>query len=222
MLTITIYFLFITAAQLSFWEKMKLSKKELYLILHDLKPNRTQYPDLNTCLEVVADTLKINPDEKLSKDLKAHLYSFTRFCKDHKNLSFEDKLKKLENKIVLDSVNYSTKLSSSVSPDHGNHKPFISVGRRTRIARTQELVDFLKSFVKNNGNLSIPQLLGYLLYRTQYINNRKLSDLGCQLFNEEYTHTEFDKNEAISMIHSLVLSKEQQRLMKNILKSKKC
>ena len=40
------------------------------------------------------------------------------------------------------------------------------------------------------------------------------------MFNEEYTHKDFDLNEAITMIHSLVLSKEQQRLMKSILKSK--
>ena len=89
MLTITIYFFFISASQLSFWEKMKLTKQQLYLILHDLKPNITQYPDLKMCLDVVADTLKINPDEKLSKDVKTHLYSFKRFCKDHKNFSFD-------------------------------------------------------------------------------------------------------------------------------------
>ena len=58
---------------------MKLTKKQLYLILHDLKPHRNQYPDLNTCLEVVADTLNINPDEKLSKDLKVQLKTFNRF-----------------------------------------------------------------------------------------------------------------------------------------------
>ena len=52
------------------------------------------------------------------------------------------------------------------------------------------------------------------------MKNRKLSDLGYELFNEEYTHKDFDLNEAIAMMHSLVLSKEQQRLMKSILKSK--
>ena len=68
------------------------------------KPNRNQYPDLNTCLEVVAETLNINPDEKLSKDLKVQLKIFNRFCRNNKNLSFEDKLKKLEDTIILDSV----------------------------------------------------------------------------------------------------------------------
>ena len=53
------------------------------------------------------------------------------------------------------------------------------------------------------------------------MKNRKLSDLGYELFNEEYTQNNFDLNEAIAMIHSLVLSKEQQRLMKSILKSKR-
>ena len=95
---------------------MKLTKKQLYRILHDLKPNRNQYPDLNTCLEVVAETLNINPEEKLSKDLEVQLKTFTRFCRNIKNLSFEDKLKKLEDTIILDSVNYSARLSSFASP----------------------------------------------------------------------------------------------------------
>ena len=221
MMTLTIKITsFITVAQSSFYKIMKLTKKQLYLILHDLKPHRNQYPDLNTCLEVVAETLNINPDEKLSKDLKVQLKIFNRFCRNNKNLSFEDKLKKLEDTIILDSVNFSARLSSLASPDPEIRKPFISVGRTTRIARTKVLVDALESFVEKDGNLSIAQLLGYLLYRTQYMKNRKLSDLGYELFNEEYTHKDFDLNEAITMIHSLVLSKEQQRLMKSILKSK--
>ena len=120
--------------------------------------------------------------------------------------------------MILDSVNFSARLSSFTSSDPEIRKPFISVGRTTRIACTKVLVDALESFVEKDGNLSIAQLLSYLLYRTQYMNNRKLSDLGCELFNEEYTHTEFDINEAIAMVHSLVLSKEQQRLIENILK----
>ena len=65
MMTLTIKTtFFITVAQSSFYKIMKLTKKQLYLILHDLKPHRIQYPDLNTCLEVVAETLNINPDEK--------------------------------------------------------------------------------------------------------------------------------------------------------------
>ena len=68
-LTIKITF-FIIVAQSSFYKIMKLTKKQLYRILHDLKPNRNQYPDLNTCLEIVAKNLNSNPDEKLSKDLK--------------------------------------------------------------------------------------------------------------------------------------------------------
>ena len=169
---------------------MKLTKKQLYQTLHDLKPQRNQFPDLSKCIEVVAETLNINPDEKLSKDLKIQLTSFTRFCKNNKNLSFEDKLKKLEDTIILDSVNFSVRLSSLASPDSEIRKPFISVGRTTKFARTIELVDALESFVEKDGNLSIAQLLGYLLYRTQYIRNRKLSDLGNELFNEEYTNKE--------------------------------
>ena len=86
---------FITVAQSSFYKIMKLTKKQLYRILHDLKPNRNKYPDLNTCLEIVAENLNINPDENFSKDLKVQLKIFNRFCRNNKNFSFEDKLRKL-------------------------------------------------------------------------------------------------------------------------------
>ena len=65
-LTIKITF-FITVAQSSFYKIMKLTKKQLYRILHELKANRNEYPDLNTCLEIGAENLNINPDEKFLK-----------------------------------------------------------------------------------------------------------------------------------------------------------
>ena len=52
------------------------------------------------------------------------------------------------------------------------------------------------------------------------MNDRKLSDLGSKLFNQTYSQNEFNLDEAIAVMHSLVLSKEQLRLMKRMLKSK--
>ena len=71
MLTLTIKItFFITVVQSSVYKIMKLTKRQLYLILHELKPHRNQYPDLNASLQVVAETLNINPDDKLHNELK--------------------------------------------------------------------------------------------------------------------------------------------------------
>ncbi|CAL4194646.1 unnamed protein product, partial [Meganyctiphanes norvegica] len=191
-----------------------------YKIIHELKPHQAQYPDVNTVLEAVVETLNIKPDEKLRNDLKYQLKSFKRFCQDKHKISFEERLNKLEGLIVLDSEHYSAKLSGFVSPDPEIRKTFIDVGRITKLARTQHLVDALESFVEKDGKMSIPQLIGYLLYITQYMKDRKIADLGCKLYNETYTNNEFSLDEAIAVMHSLVLSKEQLRLMKNMLKSK--
>ena len=193
---------------------MKLTKKQLYKIFYDLKPQKNMYPDIKIVLEVVAETLNINPDEKLKLTLKNHLQLFKKIVQN-KKVSFEEKLTKLECLVVLDSQNFSAK-----SPEPENRKTFVDAGRETRLTRTQQLVDALESFVKKDGNISIPQLLGYLLYRTQYMSDRKLSDLGSKLFDETYSRNEFSLDEAIAVMHSLVLSKEQLRLMKNMLKSK--
>ena len=189
---------------------MNLTKKQLYKIIYDLKLQRNIYPDINRVVEVVAETLSINPDEKLKNDLKKHLDAFKRLNKDNRHISFEEKLNKLVFLIVLDSKNVSVKSS----PEPEIRKTFTNVGRETRLARTQQLVDDLESFVEKDGSISISELLGYLLYRTQYMNDRKLSDLGSKLFNQTYSQNEFNLDEAIAVMHSLVLSKEQLRLMK--------
>ena len=47
MLTLTIKItFFITVVQSSVYKIMKLTKRQLYLILHELKPHRNHYPDL--------------------------------------------------------------------------------------------------------------------------------------------------------------------------------
>ena len=189
---------------------MNLTKKQLYKIIYDLKLQRNIYPDVNRVVEVVAEKLSINPDEKLKNDLKKHLYAFKKLNEDNRHISFEEKLNKLVFLIVLDSENFSVKSS----PEPEIRKIFTNVGRETRLARTQQLVDDLESFVEKDGSISISELLGYLLYRTQYMNDRKLSDLGSKLFNQTYSQNEFNLDEAIAVMHSLVLSKEQLRLMK--------
>ena len=194
---------------------MNLTKKQLYQIIYDLKPQRNIFPDINRLVEVVAETLSINPDETLKNELTKHLRDFKRLNSVNRHISFEEKLNELEFLIVLDSKKFSVK----PSPEPEIRKTFTNVGRKTRMHRTQQLDD-LESFVEKDGSISISELLGYLLYRTQYMNDRKLSDLGSKLFNQTYSQNEFNLDEAIAVMHSLVLSKEQLRLMKRMLKSK--
>ena len=116
---------------------MNLTKKQLYKIIYDLKLQRNIYPDVNRVVEVVAEKLNINPDEKLKNELKKHLCAFKKLNEANRHISFEEKLNKLVFLIVLDSEHFSVKSS----PEPEIRKIFTNVGRETRLARTQQLVD---------------------------------------------------------------------------------
>ena len=81
--------------------------KQLYQIIYDLKLQRNIFPDINRVVEVVAETLSINPDEKLKNELKKHLAAFKRLNEANRHISFDEKLNELVSLIVLDSINFS-------------------------------------------------------------------------------------------------------------------
>ena len=74
---------------------MNLTKKQLYQIIYDLKPQRNIFPDINRLVEVVAETLSINPDETLKNELTKHLRDFKRLNSVNRHISFEEKLNEL-------------------------------------------------------------------------------------------------------------------------------
>ena len=65
-------------------------------------------------------------------------------------------------------------------------------------------------------------LMEYLLHRTHYHIDRKISGLGNNLYNNTYNEKSHNLDETVAIMHSLVLTKEQLRLLKNIMNLKYC
>ena len=78
----------------------------------------------------------------------------------------------------------------------------------------------MKNLVDGEDDSNMTQLMGYLLHRTHYHIDRNIADLGNHLYNDTYQHNFYNIDQAIAIMHTLVLTKEQLRLFKNILKSR--
>lgn len=100
-------------------------------------------------------------------------------------------------------------------------KPFRELGKKMQRERSQKIVDSINSFIEEeDSSLTVNEFLGYMLYRHNYVKNKELANLGLELFNSTLKNKSFTLDEAIAIMHTLVLSKEQMRLMKSILSSK--
>ena len=105
-----------------------------------------------------------------------------------------------------------------------SYKPFweLSVKQKKRI--TQPLVEMLETFINvNDFDLDVSQLLGYLVCR-QNMNNKEVVQIGEDLLNESVTDkhkASFTDIEAVAFVHSLDLSKEQTRRVRQLLAAKK-
>lgn len=69
-------------------------------------------------------------------------------------------------------------------------KPFHELGKKMKRERSQKLVDAIYSFIEEeDSSLTVNELLGYLLYRHNYVKKKELSNLGLELFNNSITTT---------------------------------
>ena len=97
----------------------------------------------------------------------------------------------------------------------------------SKLRRTEEIFGQLREFVEEENKnrevghsaFSITNLLGYLLHRAEYHNNKKLADIGSMLMTNK-SIIGFDTTDAISLMHNLTLSKEQMRVVKRYVTAK--
>ena len=84
---------------------------------------------------------------------------------------------------------------------------------------TEPLISMLGKFIEtNNFDLSINQLLGYLLLRENGKSSNARAKIGRDIFmKKEEETTVFTPIEAVSLMHALVMSKEQTRKVKEFL-----
>ena len=101
-------------------------------------------------------------------------------------------------------------------------KSFECLGQRMKKERTEELLQHINSFVeKECPELSVTQLLGYLIHRVNIQSQKKIAQVGHDIFTSSFDELDsFNLDEAISLMHSLTLSREQMRKIRNIVGAK--
>ena len=118
-----------------------------------------------------------------------------------------------------------------VEPVIKKRKSFQDLSNKMKANRITELLEYLKNFAnQDNSNsigsdVTINQMLGYLLHRLNHQNDKKVAAMGQALFHQEESYwrngkSQFDLSEAIALMHELKLTKEQMRTMKSYLSTK--
>ena len=82
--------------------------------------------------------------------------------------------------------------------------------------RTDCLLSHIDDYVeKECPELTITQILGYLIHRINLKSKKMVAKVGCDLFTEtaDAAHT-FHLDKAFAIMHELVLSKEQIRKLR--------
>ena len=90
---------------------------------------------------------------------------------------------------------------------------FANLGARMQKERTESLLHHIKDYVANEcPKLSVTQLLGYLIHRVNIQSDKRTAQVGHQLYRSTINDTHsFDVNDAVALMHSLTLSREQMR-----------
>ena len=138
----------------------------------------------------------------------------TKHCK--KGNDFIKSLASRENSFVVNDVEVAPSKSKQ------RRKEFTALGDRMKKERTDGLVNYLNNYIKEEcPELSLNQLLGYLLHRVNIQSDKDIANIGHSLFEESlHEPAIFTNLEAISLMHSLTLSREQIRKLRYMLTSK--
>ena len=100
-------------------------------------------------------------------------------------------------------------------------KDFKHLTRKWQLERTDELMNTIHRFVQDNdSSLTVTELLGFLIYRENNQKDGHLADIGSQLFSVSLQYDEFSVMDAVTMMHDLVLTKEQLRKLRRYLSHK--
>ena len=122
-------------------------------------------------------------------------------------------------------------ITATVTPAKRRKSSFANISSDARRKRTNRLLQSLRDFAAEESDerlindakeFSVNQLLGYCLHRVNHQSNKKLAELGMNLFHGiDVTEKDyFSTSEAITLKHDLTLSKCDMRLMGKYLKTK--
>ena len=204
-----------------------LTKGELYSIFKQCKPTFNKPPDLDEAVKLICEKLGLSEDMTLKADIQKLLWSFNKFRKKQANASSNSRNVDMDmSEVVLLREDYCA-APSSLPPPVKKRKSFTNVSRQMQRIKTDQILEVLNNFIdceKENDDeceLTVTQLLGFLIYHINYVNNREVANLGLSIFEQKVNEKpSFDNLDAISLMHDLTLTKTQMRNVKSYLKQK--
>lgn len=133
---------------------------------------------------VICSHLKIKYSKELETKVKNEVRSYKKQReKLHKK---QDLSTEYLERVVIKAEDFEYDLTDLDSPvmTKKMRKPFHELGKKMKRERSQKLVDAIYSFIEEeDSSLTVNELLGYLLYRHNYVKKKELSNLGLELFN---------------------------------------
>lgn len=182
---------------------------------------------LKTVTETVQNKLKLESLTELQTNIiEGQLRKYRKFKDQHlkqKGLEFIVSLAS-DTEIIIDSFPTcsSPEKKMKCNPPLLYRKTFRDLGSRMQKERTNNIVEYLQEYIKQEcPELSLNNLLGYILERENKQGGKDIATIGSQLFNDSFELYEpIDLEDAVTLMHSLVLTKEQMRKMRIFLSKK--
>lgn len=170
----------------------KYSRQDLWSKFFEIGPAVNR----DTAVNKIAQTLSVKPSEVLndvvSRELKRYkekLQPKKKMCptvpKDF--LLFEDVMLEPEDPVEEMETEETETSQCSKSPPTSQRKPFLHPSNRAKRTRTDDIDKLLKEFVNDQNNkfpdspLTVTNLLGYLLYRNNYHNDKVMAATGTKV-----------------------------------------
>ena len=187
-------------------------------IIAQANQSKTKAPEYAKCLRHFIENHGLEDHEDVGTFFKT---AWTRFHRLKKSRFTHAVI--LSKASELPTAEFKTAAASLTVPGpppaKTKRKSFSDLGARMKKERTDDLILYINEYVeKECPELSTTQLLGYLVHRINIQKKKDIAKIGHQLFTATAASGQsFEIDEAISMMHELVLSKEQMRKMRQLL-----
>ena len=208
-----------------------LTKGELYNIFNESRPKHNKPPDCDAAVEIVSKKLTVVADSALKNDVKLALRGYKTYVQRNRKANSNERDNVDMGEVLISKENYTPYDTSEplVPNPPKKRKSFIELSKQMQHIRTDQILQNLKDFISNenkeNNNdckLNLTQILGFLIYRINYMTNKKVADLGKTIFEDNFKEGEsFDDLDAIALMHDLTLTKSGTRKVKSYLEKKK-
>ena len=171
-------------------------------------------------------------DPQLKRDVNMILKNYLYYTKRQKSLPANARGHENMSEVLLFKEHYtslaSTNLELSTIQPSKKRKSLTELSSRMQHIRTDKILNDLKDFIdsenkENNtdSDMTLTQILGYLIYRINYSSNKKIAEIGKSILEENFTNeASFDNLDAIALMHDLTLTKGQMRNAKSYLGQK--